>query len=92
MGTKVCRRYVIRGHVQGVFFRGSTKRRAKELGVTGTVANLTDGSVEVIACAELPRLLRFYDWLMQGPPTARVDQITEETLDSYEFDGFDVLA
>lgn len=87
----VCKHYLISGRVQGVLYRVSAKRRAKELGITGSVANLSDGRVEVIACAELPRLMRFYDWLMQGPPNARVDQITEKPFDYQSFTSFDIL-
>ena len=40
---------VIKGRVQGVFFRAATQREARRLGVTGWVKNRTDGSVEVLA-------------------------------------------
>ena len=36
----------VRGRVQGVFFRASVMRRARELGLTGYVRNRHDGSVE----------------------------------------------
>ena len=43
-------RVVVRGHVQGVFFRDETRRRARSLGVAGWVANRPDGAVEAVFC------------------------------------------
>jgi acylphosphatase len=45
----VARIYTIKGRVQGVFFRASTRRVAESLGITGHAINLPDGDVEVIA-------------------------------------------
>jgi acylphosphatase len=69
---------VVRGRVQGVSFRYYTQRRATELGLTGTVRNLWDGSVEVIAegprrdVEELLALLRI------GPQAAFVTGVDVE--------------
>lgn len=38
---------VMHGHVQGVFFRETTRRQASELEIVGTVKNLPDGTVEI---------------------------------------------
>jgi len=43
----VARLLTVRGHVQGVFFRDSTRREAQRRSVRGWAANLPDGSVEV---------------------------------------------
>ena len=38
---------IVRGRVQGVFFRAATQREARRLGLTGWVRNRPDGSVEI---------------------------------------------
>ena len=86
-----CYRYTISGHVQGVFYRASTKRKAKSLGITGTVRNLEDGGVEVVAEGERQRLERLFDWLLQGPPMASVDRVLPEPMPAQGFTQFDVI-
>ncbi|MBN1836125.1 MAG: acylphosphatase [Spirochaetales bacterium] len=61
--------------VQGVGFRYSTVRQARRLGVSGYVRNLPDGSVEVVAEGEEPRLRRLASWLQTGPPGAYVRRV-----------------
>jgi acylphosphatase len=65
----------VSGRVQGVFFRQSTKNKAKELGIVGTVRNIEDGRVEIVAQAEYFALKPFIDWCHKGPIAARVDQV-----------------
>lgn len=67
-----CRRWLVSGRVQGVFFRAATRRRAVELGLSGTARNLTDGRVEVIACGADAALDDLAAWLHEGPPAAEV--------------------
>jgi DNA ligase D-like protein (predicted 3'-phosphoesterase) len=71
-------RAVIRGSVQGVFFRDSTVKKAQELGIFGWVRNADDGTVSVHAEgpeAAVDELVRF---LGEGPPKARVDEVEVE--------------
>ena len=68
----------MRGRVQGVFFRASTRSEALRLGLTGYAKNLPDGSVEVLACGADPALDELERWLHAGPPAARVDAVTRE--------------
>jgi acylphosphatase len=63
------------GRVQGVYFRYFTQKKARQLGVAGSVRNLVDGNVEIIAQAESDILQEFISWSHQGPVTARVDRI-----------------
>ena len=83
---------VIRGRVQGVFFRASAQREARQLGLTGWVKNRTDGAVELIAEGEEGRVKDFLAWAQTGPSTARVDRV-ETRWRSYtgEFPGFKIL-
>jgi acylphosphatase len=68
----------VRGRVQGVFFRASTEREAKRLGVHGWVKNLADGAVELCAEGEEDRLKELVAWVHHGPSHARVDAVDVE--------------
>ena len=70
-----CAKFLVRGRVQGVFFRASTRTQAQALGLGGYAKNLADGSVEVLACGTEDALNRLQSWLGQGPPAARVDDL-----------------
>lgn len=69
-------RVLVSGHVQGVFFRDSTRRVASELRVTGWVRNLPDGRVEVLAEGAEDAVRRLVEWCRQGPEGARVRDVT----------------
>jgi acylphosphatase len=82
----------VRGRVQRVGFRWWTGLQARRLGLTGSVRNAEDGSVEVFvrgtgdAVDEMGRLLQ------QGPPLARVDAVEPLPYEaSDEGDGFHVV-
>lgn len=74
------RRVVVRGRVQGVFFRDSTRRQASRSGVTGWVTNRPDGSVEAVFEGEPDAVDALVRWTRHGPDRARVDDqtVTEE--------------
>jgi acylphosphatase len=81
----------IRGKVQGVFFRESTRVEATRLGLTGWVRNRQDGSVEAVAEGESAVLEDFIRWCHQGPPTARVtDVVRADGEPTGEFRAFTV--
>jgi acylphosphatase len=61
--------------VQGVFFRASTQREAKRLGLTGWVRNLADGTVEIVIEGDDERVKEFLLWAQRGPGAARVDRV-----------------
>lgn len=65
----------ITGRVQGVFFRASTQREAKRLGLTGWVENRADGGVEICAEGEAQLLEQLVAWAHHGPESARVDSV-----------------
>ena len=73
-------RLIIRGRVQGVWYRGSAQEIARELGLTGWVRNLKDGSVELVAEGEVSALDALKEWCREGPPLARVHDVFEEQL------------
>ena len=67
---------VVRGRVQGVYFRASTRDEARRLGVTGWVRNEPDGSVRLVAEGPRAALEALERWCHDGPSGARVDEVT----------------
>ncbi len=65
----------IYGRVQKVFFRDSTRRKAKKLNLTGWVINESNRTVKIVAEGEEKNLKEFIDWCYNGPMLARVDKI-----------------
>lgn len=65
----------VRGRVQGVFFRASTQREAKRLGLTGWVKNRSDGAVEILAEGEEEGLKELIAWADRGPSASRVERV-----------------
>lgn len=68
----------VRGTVQGVGFRHATVRQAHALRIRGYVANLEDGSVEVVIQGTANQVDRMLSWLRHGPPAARVSSVESE--------------
>jgi acylphosphatase len=66
---------IVKGRVQGVFFRASAQREAKQHGLTGWVKNRPDGAVEMIVEGEEDDVKDFLAWSQHGPSTARVDKV-----------------
>jgi len=77
-----CRKFIVHGRVQGVFFRASARTEALRLGLGGHARNLADGTVEVLACGEPASVEALAGWLQQGPPLARVSKV-----DTDEYNG-----
>ncbi len=71
-------RAVVRGQVQGVFFRDATVSRARELGILGWVRNADDGSVAVHAEGSAGAVDEMVAFLEEGPPAARVEAVEVE--------------
>ncbi|MDX5334158.1 MAG: acylphosphatase [Gammaproteobacteria bacterium] len=89
MGTRDCRRFLVSGHVQGVFFRASTREQALALGLEGYARNLPDGRVEVVACGPVAALASLRDWLHQGPRLAEVTAVDESAAEAPGIAGFE---
>lgn len=84
----------VNGLVQGVGFRWTTKMLADKLGVTGTVANLADGAVEIYARADEATMAKFKQGVKRSPtPAGRVSTYEETPLAPLpHYDGFQVIA
>jgi acylphosphatase len=65
----------VRGHVQGVGFRWSAAHEAKNLGITGFVKNMPDGSVYIEAEGYREQLEQFVEWCRKGPGSGYVDSV-----------------
>lgn len=66
----------VTGKVQGVWYRGSARQKALELGLRGFVANQPDGSVCAEVEGERHLLESFVAWCRQGPELARVENVS----------------
>lgn len=80
----------MRGRVQGVFFRDTTRRVATSLGVAGWVRNAPDGSVRARlegAPGPVEQVLRF---LHHGPPEASVESVEVIEVSPEGLSGFAV--
>ena len=75
MSDEICRRFIVSGRVQGVFFRASTASVAARLGLRGRARNMADGKVSVLALGPESKVAELKAWLHDGPPSARVTEI-----------------
>lgn len=76
--ARCCVKIRVIGHVQGVGFRFHTAHQGLMLDLNGYARNLSDGSVEVVACGERENIDMLIHWLHQGPQLATVDQLDTE--------------
>jgi acylphosphatase len=85
-------RAVVRGRVQGVFFRAFARRWAYQLKLNGYVRNLPNGDVEVVAEGEKPGLEKLLEYLKEGPPASQVAEVAEEWGEAGgSYPGFSVM-
>ena len=68
----------VTGHVQGVFFRDSTRRKAEALGLSGWVKNAPDGIVEAVFEGPSENVRELVAWCEQGPPGASVEDVAAD--------------
>jgi acylphosphatase len=80
----------VTGKVQGVFYRQSTKEKAQELGITGSVKNLPDGNVHIMASGTSDQLNQLVAWCKQGPQRAQVASVQVEKISPHAFFGFTI--
>jgi acylphosphatase len=71
-GSLIRRRVVVRGHVQGVFFRDSSRTQARRRHVTGWITNRADGAVEAVFEGEEAAVDAMVAWMHHGPESAVV--------------------
>jgi acylphosphatase len=72
MATRIC---WVSGRVQGVFYRGTTVARARQMGISGYARNLPDGRVEVLAQGADAAVEAFITWLWIGSVASKVTAV-----------------
>ena len=82
---------IVQGKVQGVFYRQSTRDKASELRITGTVKNLANGDVEIIATGTDAALTQFTGWCKHGPSRAIVTGVIITPLSLQSFNSFSII-
>jgi acylphosphatase len=84
------RRAVAHGFVQGVYFRDTTRQRARQHGVAGWVRNTADGTVEAVFEGPEDAVERMVEFMRGGPRGARVDRLEVLEEEPEGLRGFDV--
>jgi acylphosphatase len=87
MTGTACKRYVVAGRVQGVFYRASAAAQGQRLGLRGWALNLADGRVEVVACGAAEDLDAMAMWLQDGPKLANVTRVDASAENLKPFDN-----
>jgi len=80
----------VKGRVQGVFFRASTRDKALELGIKGWCQNEPDGSVSIHAEGDEQVLSQFLAWCHQGPRMAKVELLEKKEVSLSGMSGFGI--
>ena len=88
---QITKKIIVTGKVQGVWYRQSAKSMAGELDIKGTVQNLADGSVNIIASGREDQLLKLIEWCKEGPPRAHVLSVDVTDLNYQHFEKFSIL-
>jgi len=81
----------IKGKVQGVFFRASTKAVADQLGVKGWVKNEANGDVFIEAEGDKMAMEMFMDWCHEGPEKAEVTSVESHEGELKNYRNFDIV-
>ena len=85
---RITRRLVIRGRVQGVFYRESMRQEAARLGISGWVRNTRDGTVEAVVQGSGDAVEAITRWARRGPEDARVEGVDASPAEG-DFSGFE---
>ncbi len=82
---------LIKGKVQGVFYRASAKETAEKLGITGWIKNTPSGDVEAVVTGSKNQLQEFVNWCKQGPRRADVMEVISTEQEEVFFKEFSVV-
>ncbi len=85
-------RCIVSGRVQMVMYRDFAQRKARTLGIAGTVQNLPDGTVEVIAQGTPDELKLYIEKLNEGSILSKVEDVAVEWRSAPpHFDDFRII-
>lgn len=88
--SAVRKRVVVHGHVQGVFFRDSTRRQASSRGLAGWVTNRPDGAVEAVFEGDPDAVDSLVRFASEGPRGADVSNVEVSDEEPEGLSGFEV--
>jgi acylphosphatase len=82
---------IVKGKVQGVFYRAATKAVADQLGVKGCIKNEPNGDVSIAAEADSLALEMFLDWCNEGPQHANVTSVESHEGELKNYRNFEIV-
>ena len=82
---------LIKGEVQGVFYRATAKKIADKLRVTGWIKNREDDDVEAMVTGSQQQLDEFTVWCRRGPEKAKVEDVLVTPENETSFNDFEVI-
>jgi acylphosphatase len=88
MENKLLYKIHVKGHVQGIGFRWSAVREARNCEIKGFVKNLSDGSVYIEAEGYPEQLTSFVDWCRKGPGFGFVESVNIDTFPPVNYSDF----
>jgi acylphosphatase len=87
----IAREITVRGKVQGVFYRASTKLKADEWGLVGWVKNEPDESVVIWLEGPETVVLQMIEWCWHGSERARVKDVAVKVVEMQHYKDFAVV-
>ena len=82
---------LIKGKVQGVYYRKTAQEKAKELNITGWVKYISGERVEIMATGSEEKIKEFIEWCKKGPDKAVVTNVIVTPLSEEQFEDFSVI-
>jgi acylphosphatase len=82
---------LIKGKVQGVFFRATAKEMADMLGIKGWVKNTRNDDVEAMASGSEEAVQKFIEWCWVGPRRAEVENVIVTKKEETAFKDFSIV-
>ena len=88
MQKMICKKCLVSGRVQGVFYREMTRRQAEAARLQGHAFNLPDGRVEVLLCGPEQHVEQISQWLWQGSTYSSVSDVQCKVIETHSPVGF----
>jgi acylphosphatase len=83
-------KFVFHGTVQGIGFRAHIKKKALDLGVSGWVKNMPDGSVSAVFSGD-QEMISILEGYCRKIPSAEISSVESEPVEDSNFDGFEII-